>query len=195
MKRIRFRNRGLATAFVVVTALATAGGIAYATIPGPSNVYSACMLKGIGTMRLIDESLPPTNLMSRCTDKESELSWNQSGPSAHRGPRATRDRQDRTGSPATPEPGSIHSKIWPTFRVTGSTAYRGRRGRCCFPRRAAPTSICTTSAPASGERPSLARESSRCAYRTTCATPTPPSRCAPASRFSSCRGSWARVWQ
>jgi hypothetical protein len=53
-------------------AIALAGGIAYATIPGPNNVYSACMLKGIGTIRLIDKSLPATNLMSRCTDKETD---------------------------------------------------------------------------------------------------------------------------
>jgi hypothetical protein len=105
MKRIRFRNRGLATAFVVVTALATAGGIAYATIPGPSNVYSACMLKGIGTMRLIDESLPPTNLMSRCTDKESELSWNQSGPSGPQGPEGDTGTTAPNGEPGDSGPG------------------------------------------------------------------------------------------
>jgi hypothetical protein len=62
--------------FVAVT---IAGGVAYATIPGPGNVYSACMLKGVGTIRLIDKSLPSTNLLSRCTDRELEVSWNQAG--------------------------------------------------------------------------------------------------------------------
>jgi len=45
----------------------------------PGNVYSACLLKSVGTIRLIDKSLPATNLMSRCTDKETEVSWNQAG--------------------------------------------------------------------------------------------------------------------
>ena len=33
-------------------------GIAYATIPGAGAVYTACMLKNVGTVRLIDPSLP-----------------------------------------------------------------------------------------------------------------------------------------
>jgi hypothetical protein len=60
--------------------------VAYATIPGPGNVYNACMLKGLGTVRLIDKSLPASNLMSRCTDKETELSWNQAGQPGPAGP-------------------------------------------------------------------------------------------------------------
>ena len=41
--------------FAIVAALfAVASGIAYATIPDSGNVYTACMLKGIGTVRLID---------------------------------------------------------------------------------------------------------------------------------------------
>src|SRR5690348_11924746 len=79
MKRFRFGTRGLAIGVAAIAALATASGIAYATIPGPGNGYSACMLKGVGTIRLIDKSLPSTNLMSHCTDKETEISWNQAG--------------------------------------------------------------------------------------------------------------------
>lgn len=67
MKRITIRCRGTVVALVSVAALALAGGIAYATIPGPDRVYNACMLKSIGTIRLIDKSLPSTNLMSRYT--------------------------------------------------------------------------------------------------------------------------------
>jgi hypothetical protein len=68
------RKRVLAAAVGALVAAAIAGGVAYATIPGPGNVYSACMLKGVGTVRLIDKSLPSTNLMSHCTDKEIEIS-------------------------------------------------------------------------------------------------------------------------
>jgi hypothetical protein len=80
------RKRLLVVAVGVLVAAAIVGGVAYATIPGPGNVYSACMLKGVGTVRLIDKSLPSTNLMSHCTDKEIEVSWNQAGQPGPAGP-------------------------------------------------------------------------------------------------------------
>src|SRR5919198_5650498 len=73
------RKRLLASAVGALVAAAIAGGVANATIPGPGDVYSACMLKGVGTIRLIDKSLPAANFMSHCTDKETEISWNQAG--------------------------------------------------------------------------------------------------------------------
>src|SRR5436190_19792640 len=90
------RKRLLTAATGVLVAVAIAGGVAYATIPGPGNVYSACMLKGVGTIRLIDKSLPPTNLMSHCTDKETEISWNQAGQPGPAGPAGAK------GEPGTP---------------------------------------------------------------------------------------------
>jgi Collagen triple helix repeat (20 copies) len=87
MQRIRIGRRSFAVATAAAAALAVAGGIAYATIPGPNNVFAACMLKGVGTIRLIDKSLPSTNLMSHCTDKETEISWNQAGQPGPAGPR------------------------------------------------------------------------------------------------------------
>lgn len=64
---------------VAVVGLGLAGGIAYATIPGAGNVYTACMLKNIGTIRLIDPSLPAKSFMSHCTALETPISWNQVG--------------------------------------------------------------------------------------------------------------------
>ena len=64
---------------LVVAPLATAGGIAYAAIPDGGNVYTACMLKNVGTVRLIDPTLPASNLMSHCTALETQISWNQQG--------------------------------------------------------------------------------------------------------------------
>ena len=61
------RKRLIVAAAGTLLAAAIAGGVAYATIPGPGNVYSACMLKNVGTIRLIDPALPSSNLMSRCT--------------------------------------------------------------------------------------------------------------------------------
>jgi Phage Tail Collar Domain/Collagen triple helix repeat (20 copies) len=60
--------------------LAFAGGIAYATIPDGSGVYTACMLKNVGTIRLIDPSLPASNLISHCTSLESKITFDQQGP-------------------------------------------------------------------------------------------------------------------
>src|SRR5450755_2665540 len=59
--------------------LAFAGGIAYATIPDGSGVYTACMLKNVGTIRLIDPSLPASNLISHCTSLESKITFDQQG--------------------------------------------------------------------------------------------------------------------
>ena len=50
------RKRLLTSAVGALVAAAIAGGVAYATIPGLGNVYSGCMLKGLGTIRLIDKS-------------------------------------------------------------------------------------------------------------------------------------------
>jgi hypothetical protein len=68
---------------LVLTALAVAAlagaGIAYATIPSSSCVINACMLKNVGTVRLIDPSLPASNLLSHCSSLEAPISWNQQG--------------------------------------------------------------------------------------------------------------------
>jgi hypothetical protein len=92
------RNRLLAFAMGTVVAVTVAGSVAYATIPGPGNVFAACMLKGIGTIRLIDKSLPQTNLLSHCTDKETEISWNQAGAPGPQGPAGAKGDPGEPGS-------------------------------------------------------------------------------------------------
>ena len=79
------RSWKLAATAIAVAALAGAG-IAYATIPGAGAVYTACMLKNVGTVRLIDPSLPPSNLMSHCTSLETQMTWNQQEPGSVREP-------------------------------------------------------------------------------------------------------------
>jgi len=64
----------------------TLGAVASATIPGDGNVYTACMLKKVGTIRLIDPSLASSNLMSHCTSLETQVSWNQKGLPGPAGP-------------------------------------------------------------------------------------------------------------
>jgi hypothetical protein len=89
------RKRLLTTAAGTLVA-AVIAGVAWASIPGPGNVYNACMLKGLGTIRLIDKSLPASNLMSRCTDRETEISWNQAGQPGPPGPQGVK------GEPGAP---------------------------------------------------------------------------------------------
>jgi hypothetical protein len=101
MKRFRFSMRGLATGIAAVAVLVSAVGIAYASIPWAGNVYNACMLKGIGTIRLIDKSLPSTNLMSHCADKETEISWNQAGQPGPAGPAGQQGLKGDPGPPGT----------------------------------------------------------------------------------------------
>jgi Collagen triple helix repeat (20 copies) len=81
------RTRRIVVASVIV--LGAAAGVAYATIPAANNVYTACMLKNIGTVRLIDPSLPKSNLMSHCTALETQVTWNQQGQAGPPGPQGT----------------------------------------------------------------------------------------------------------
>ncbi len=86
MRKLMARRRlvrltGLATAFFIV-----AGGVAYATIPDSGKAYTACMLKNVGTIRLIDPSLSSSNVMSHCTSLETQITWNQQGQPGAAGP-------------------------------------------------------------------------------------------------------------
>ena len=68
------------TVLGVLAAALVAGGVAYAAIPGSGGVYTACMLKHVGTLRLIDPSLPASNPMSHCaTAFETQVTWNETG--------------------------------------------------------------------------------------------------------------------
>jgi hypothetical protein len=74
------RRRDLVAALAgAVVCMVLAGGVAWAAIPSDGGIYTACMLKNVGTVRLIDKSLPAGNLMSRCTSLEVEIFWNQKG--------------------------------------------------------------------------------------------------------------------
>jgi hypothetical protein len=69
----RHRRRSVALFLATCAALATAGGIAYASIPGPDGVISGCRHKQSGALRVIDSS-------ENCNNStEVALSWNQTG--------------------------------------------------------------------------------------------------------------------
>jgi hypothetical protein len=120
------RKRSVSSAVGALVAAAVAGGVAYATIPGPDNVYSACMLKGVGTIRLIDKSLPSTNLMSRCTDKEAEISWNQAGQPGPQGVKGEPGAPGTNGTNGTAGRDGV-SVTTATARPPRSRTVRARR--------------------------------------------------------------------
>ena len=75
-----FHRRGVRVVVLAAAALAVAGAAAYATIPDSSGMYTACMLNKVGTIRLIDPSLPDSNPMSHCTSLETKITFNKQGP-------------------------------------------------------------------------------------------------------------------
>ena len=76
-------------ALAAIAIFAVAGGVAYAAIPDAgTGVYHACMLKNIGTIRIIDPE------RQRCSSSlEVEITFNKQGPAGVPGP---------TGPPGPP---------------------------------------------------------------------------------------------
>ena len=85
------RHRRVALAAIAI--FVVAGGVAYAAIPDAgTGVYHACMLKSVGTIRIIDPE------RQRCSSSvEVEITFNKQGPAGNPGP---------TGPPGQPgQPG------------------------------------------------------------------------------------------
>jgi hypothetical protein len=78
------RSRRIVGLTVVLVALA--GGIAWAAIPAADGTYTACRLNNVGTVRLIDPSLPSSSLLGHCTSAETQITWNKGGPTGPKGP-------------------------------------------------------------------------------------------------------------
>ena len=91
------------TVVAAAAVLALAGaGIAYASIPDSGGTYTACELKGIGTIRLIDPSLGSKNLLGHCTALETQISWSQNGqpgPAGAEGPKGDTGPAGADGAP------------------------------------------------------------------------------------------------
>lgn len=101
---VRRWRRSLLVAFGLV--LATAG-IAYATIPDSNGVYTACMLKDTGTIRLIDPSITGTTLLNHCTQSEQQITFNakgQPGPAGPAGPAGPQGPAGLAGKDGAPGP-------------------------------------------------------------------------------------------
>ncbi len=92
--------KGKRLALIAGTALAllAVAGVAYATIPSSSGLYTACELKGVGTIRLIDPTVGAKSLLGHCTSLEQQITWNQTGQT---GPAGATGPTGATGNPGS----------------------------------------------------------------------------------------------
>jgi hypothetical protein len=74
--------------------LATAGGIAYATIPAGDRVIHGCYAKGGGVLRVVD----PSSGQQECPGKQTPISWNQQGAKGVTGLRGPTGPQGSSGT-------------------------------------------------------------------------------------------------
>jgi Collagen triple helix repeat (20 copies) len=100
--RVLFNRRGARWLALSGAALCMTAGVAYATIPDGNGVYTACMLKSVGTIRLIDPSLSSTSLLSHCSSFETQITWNQQGQPGAQGPQGLKGDTGPQG-PAGPQ--------------------------------------------------------------------------------------------
>jgi Collagen triple helix repeat (20 copies) len=122
-----FARRSARLGVLVVVIAAVAAGVAYATIPDSGGVYTACMLKNIGTVRLIDPSLPSKNLMSHCLSPETQITWNQKGQPGATGPAGAPGAKGDTG-PAGPAGAKGDTGPAGPAGATGATGATGSAG-------------------------------------------------------------------
>lgn len=121
MRSLRLTWRGAAIGVAAAAAVALAGGIAYAAIPDANRVFTACVLNKVGAIRLIDPSLPPSNLGGHCSSFETQVTWNAQGqPGA---PGAKGDKGDPGAPGADGAPGPLGPK-----GDTGETGPAGPQG-------------------------------------------------------------------
>ena len=137
--RKAFTRRSTRLVLATAALFALGAGIAYATIPDSNKVYTACMLKGIGTIRLIDPSLPASNFMSHCDVRfETQVTWNQQGGagSGPTGPKGATGARGPTGAKGATGPAGSRGATGPsgangtngTNGAKGATGATGARG-------------------------------------------------------------------
>ncbi len=122
MRRLRGR-RSLPLLIGIVTALAVAGGIAYATSKG-GPVLNACKANSTGALRLIDPSLPSSSQLSHCGYQETPVSWNQLG---RQGPPGPQGDQGDQGDPGPAGPTGAQGDAGPSG-PTGAAGAQGEAG-------------------------------------------------------------------
>ena len=109
---------------------ALASGVAYATIPGGGGGYTACVLKNVGTIRLIDPTLPPSQVMSHCTSLENQIGWSRQGRAGPTGPAGEVGATGASGVQGVAGPAGNRGATGATGLQgqTGTTGAQGSRG-------------------------------------------------------------------
>jgi hypothetical protein len=97
MIRTLQKDRRGRVAVAAAAALAVSGGIAYASIPDAGGVVHACLLKNVGTIRVIDTA--KSGLPGHCSNVETELTWNQKGEAGAPGAPGAPGAQGAQGAP------------------------------------------------------------------------------------------------
>jgi hypothetical protein len=99
---IRFRVTRMRFMLLVAVLALIAAGVAYAAIPSDgTNLFTGCMLRATGTVRLIDPSGPSSSLLSRCTQFETQISWNQKGQAGKDGTNGAPGKNGVNGTDGT----------------------------------------------------------------------------------------------
>jgi hypothetical protein len=122
------RGRVLRLPVVSVVVLAVSAGIAVGagvvTTPwqDASGVYHACVLTKVGTMRVIDTTLPASSPLQHCTSLETEITWNRVGPQGAQGIQGLPGSQGAQGPQGEKgDPG----KDAPTYSAAGGLTLDG----------------------------------------------------------------------
>jgi Collagen triple helix repeat (20 copies) len=95
-----FGSRPRRIALGAVVAVGATGGIALASIPGGDGVFHACMLKDVGTIRMIDPG--KSGFKGHCSHLEREITWNQKGPAGVQGDPGSIGPKGDKGDPGAP---------------------------------------------------------------------------------------------
>ena len=94
----RWGRKTLAGAAAGLAVLIVGGGVAMATIPGSGGVINGCYNKTGGALRVIDTAA------ASCSNGESALNWNQTGPQGPQGPKGDPGPQGAKGDPGAQGP-------------------------------------------------------------------------------------------
>jgi type VI secretion system Hcp family effector len=139
MDRLKISAKTLA--LVAVAILIAAGTYAVASIPDGSGVITACWdhnndTSHFGTLRVIDPSLPAaghSNYEYSCLSNETQITWNQQGPTGPTGPAGPGGPAGPQGAQASPSflsfTGGVRSAILPSLPgIQGDSTIKGHKG-------------------------------------------------------------------
>ena len=100
-----------ASLLALIAFAVTAGGVAYATIPGSNGTINGCYEKRTGALRVID-----ADAGAKCTSFETPISWNQQGPKGPSGPAGPGGPAGADGAPGPTGPAGPQGATGPQGR-------------------------------------------------------------------------------